>query len=104
MSDFRTKLSCSGVGRIVGKSELAEINSTSSITLDVSFVRRRQESGGTSTIHEEDIFQIKFWATGAEIISDTASIGDYIHLELEVRGSGNRIQLKAKHFDLLKGS
>lgn len=103
MSDFRTKLSCSGVGRIVGKSELFESNGSKSITLDVSFVRRRQESGGTSTIHEEDVFQIKFWATGAEIINDTAFIDDYIHLELEVRGIGNKIQLKAKHFDLLKG-
>lgn len=102
MGDFRTKLSCSGVGKILAKSELFDANGSKSIMLDVSFVRRRQESGGSGTIHEEDVFQIKFWATGAEIINDTALVGDYIHLELEVRGSGNRIQLKAKHFDLLK--
>jgi hypothetical protein len=104
MADFRTKLTCSGTGRIVEKFDLVENGSSKSITINVSFARRRNESGSSNPICEEDVFPIKFWATGAEIINDTAVVDDYIHLELEVRGFGNKMQLKAKHFDLLKGN
>jgi hypothetical protein len=104
MSDFRTKLTCSGTGRIVEKFDVIDTGGSKSITLTVSFARRRNESGSGNVICEDDLFPIKFWATGAEIINDTAFVGDYINLDLEVRSVNGKPQLKAKHFDILKGS
>lgn len=99
--DFRTKLTSAGTGLIKEKSEPSEFNGVKTITLQVSFARRRQESGTGNTIIEEDVIPVKFWATGAEIISDLAKVGQHIFVETEIRCRGTRVELKAKHFELL---
>lgn len=102
MNDYRTRLTTSGTGIIKEKSELREINGSKTITLVVSFARRRQNSATKQQMVEEDNVEIKFWATGAEIINDSASVGQHIYIESEVRSRGNfRLELKAQHFELL---
>lgn len=101
-NDFRTRLTTAATGMIVGKSEIQEINGTKSISLQVSFARRRQESGTSKQIIEEDVVPIKFWSTGADIINDQSKVGDHIYIEAEIRQRNNsRLELKAKHFELL---
>lgn len=99
--DFRTRLTCSGTGKITSKEDLGEYNGVKYITLLVSFARRRQESKTGNTIVEEDLIPIKFWAAGAEMIYDLASVGQHIFVEMEVRNRSGRSELKARHFELL---
>jgi len=99
--DFRTRLTTAATGMIKEKGEIQEYNGAKSIVLLVSFARRRQESLSNKQIVEEDIVPIKFWATGADIINDLSAVGDHIYIEAEIRQTGNRLQLKAKHFELL---
>lgn len=99
--DFRTRLTTAATGMIKEKGEIQEYNGAKSIVLYVSFARRRQESLSNKQIVEEDVVPIKFWATGADIINDLSSVGDHIYIEAEIRQTGNRLQLKAKHFELL---
>lgn len=101
MSDYRTRLTTAATGVIKEKLALVEYSGSKSITLSVSFARRRQDSGGTQQIIEEDIIPIRFWASGAEIINDLATVGQHIYIEAEIRQKGNRLELKAKHFELL---
>lgn len=101
MGDFRTRLTTSGTGVIVEKGELSEYNGARFINLVVSFARRRQETKTNSTILEEDTVNIKFWAAGAEMISDLAVVGQHIYVEAEIRAKSNRIELKARHFELM---
>lgn len=101
MSDFRTRLTCNGTGQIIEKGELSSHNGASFINLVVSFARRRAESKSSNLIVEDDIIPIKFWAAGAEMIEDLASVDQYIYVELEVRTRGGRTELKARHFELL---
>ena len=105
VSDYRTRLSCSGVGRVEEIMELSVHNGSKVITIVLSFARRRQDSVTNSTIVEQDFIPVKFWGTGAEIVNDVASIGTYIHVELEVRSNkSGRIEFKAKHFDVIGDS
>lgn len=99
--DFRTRLVTAATGLIKEKGEIQEYNGAKSITLMVSFARRRQEASSNKQITEEDVVPIKFWATGADIINDLSTIGDHIYIEAEIRQRGNRLELKAKHFELL---
>ena len=99
--DFRTRLTTAATGLIKEKGEIQEYNGSKNITLFVSFARRRQDSAGGKQIVEEDIIPIKFWATGADIINDMSVEGDHIYVEAEIRQRGNRLELKAKHFELL---
>lgn len=99
--DFRTRLVTAATGLIKEKSEIQEYNGAKSITLMVSFARRRQEASSNKQITEEDVVPIKFWATGADIINDLSNVGDHIYIEAEIRQRGNRLELKAKHFELL---
>lgn len=99
--DFRTRLITAATGLIKEKGELQEYNGAKSISLMVSFARRRQEAGGSKQIVEEDVVPIKFWASGADIINDLSVVGDHIYIEAEIRQRGNRLELKAKHFELL---
>lgn len=98
--DFRTRLVAAATGIIVDKSGLQEYNGSKYILLQVSFARRRQGSENGQIV-EEDIVPIKFWASGADIIHDAAQVGDHIYVEAEIRQHGNRMELKAKHFELL---
>lgn len=100
-NDFRTKLTSNGTGMIKEKSDVLEFNGVKTITLQVSFARRRQDSATGSVIVEEDVIPVKFWASGAEMIADLASVGQHIYVETEVRSRGSRLELKAKHFELL---
>lgn len=99
--DFRTRLTSSGTGVIIEKSQLEEFNGVKYITLVLSFARRRQESKTGNTIIEEDVVPIKFWAAGAEMIDDLASVDQYIYVEMEIRSRSGRFELKARHFELL---
>jgi len=99
--DFRTRLTTAATGIIVNKSDVQEYNGAKNIVLSISFARRRQDSTGSGQIVEEDIVPVKFWSTGADIIQDAARVGDHIYIEAEIRQRSNRIELKAKHFELL---
>jgi len=101
MGDFRTRMMCVGTGKIIQKNELLDFNGVKNITLLVSFARRRQEASSGNQITEEDVVPIKFWSTGADIIHDAASVGDYIFVEAEIRQRGTKLEIKAKHFDIL---
>lgn len=101
-SDYRTRLSCSGVGRVEEVNDLTVHNGSKVITILLSFARRRQDAAANTTITEQDLIPVKFWGTGAEIINDVAIIGTYIHVELEVRSNkSGRAEFKAKHFDVI---
>lgn len=101
-SDYRTRLSCSGVGKIQEIGDLTIHNGSKVITILLSFARRRQGSPPNTTITEQDSVPVKFWGTGAEIINDIAAIGKYIHVELEVRSNrSGHAEFKARHFDVI---
>lgn len=100
-NDFRTRLTSIGTGRIVEKSELSEYNGAKFITLMVAFARRRQESKTNQTIVEEDVVPIRFWSSSAEMINDLARPNQHIFVETEIRGKNSRLELKARHFELL---
>lgn len=96
---FRTPISCSGTGVILDKGELSRINNVNSIGLKISTERKRK--AGNETVSEEDIFWIRFWSTGADIVNDIARIGDTIWFEAELRNKKG-FEIKVKHFELYK--
>lgn len=96
---FKTPISCSGTGVIIDKGELSKVNNVNTIGLCISTERKRKS--GNETVSEEDVFWIRFWSTGADIVHDVAEVGDTIWFEAELRNKKG-FEIKVKHFELYK--
>lgn len=96
---MKTRLVFSGVGEILDKSALTKVNNVSTIGLRVSTERSRNSADGK--VSEEDVFNVRFWATGADVINNGAEVGDTIWISGELRHKQG-IELKVNHFEIYK--
>jgi len=101
MSNIKTLITIQGVCEIVDKGELSKNGNVNSIGLRLSSEKIRKIDHQKVT--EEDIFNVRFWSTAADIINDEANIGDTIWFTGHLRNKKG-IELKIDHFELYKKS
>lgn len=95
----RTLITIQGVCQIVDKGELSTNNNVNSIGLRLASDKIRKVD--KQKIVEEDVFNVRFWSTAADIINDEAEIGDTIWFTGHLRNKKG-IELKIDHFELFK--
>lgn len=90
---------CTGV--VVEKSNLSDSREIKHVVLKVKLARRRINDQ-RELITEYDIIPVKFWASAADMINNTVDIGDLLYLECELRSRFDKLELKARHFEIIK--
>lgn len=99
MSNIKTLITIQGVCEIVDKGEILKNGNVNSIGLRLSSEKIRKID--QQKVTEEDVFNVRFWSTAADIINDEASIGDTIWFTGHLRNKKG-IELKIDHFELYK--
>jgi single-stranded DNA-binding protein len=101
MSNIKTLISVQGVCEIVDKGELSKNGNVNSIGLRLASEKIRKINN--EKVVEEDVFNVRFWSSAADIINDEASVGDSIWFIGHLRNKKG-IELKIDHFELYKKS
>lgn len=101
LEQFCTRMVGSFTGLVVEKSSLSDSRDIKNIILKMKLARRRVNEQ-RELITEYDVIPVKFWASAADMINNTVDVGDLLYLECELRSKFDRLELKARHFEIMR--